>query len=76
MKFKTNAKCAGCSSAILNGVRSKFPNAQWSLDLESADKVLEVHGLPEDAATARQVEKTIEETGFKGAWITEDRIAR
>lgn len=70
MQFKTNAKCAGCSTAILNGVRSRFPNAQWSLDLESTDKVLECHGIPEDAETARQIEKTIEETGFKGSWIT------
>lgn len=73
MKFKTNAKCEGCSSSILSGVRSKFPNAEWSLDLESADKVLEAHGLPENAETAAQVEKTIEETGFKGSWIQSER---
>ena len=38
------------------------------MELESADKVLEVHGLPENAETAAQVEKTIAETGFKGSW--------
>lgn len=69
MKFKTNAKCGGCKTAILNGVQAKFPNAEWSLDLDSADKVLEVHGLPEDGATAAEIEKTISETGFKGSWI-------
>lgn len=69
MKFKTNAKCEGCSSTILAGMNSKFPNAQWSLDLNSADKVLECHGLPEDAEHAAQVEAAIAETGFKGAWI-------
>ena len=69
MKFKTNAKCAGCSTAILAAVRTKFPDAQWDLDLNSADKVLEAHGRPDDADTAAQVEKTIEETGFKGSWI-------
>ena len=71
MKFKTNAKCAGCSSAILGAVRSRFPNQEWSLDLSTEDKVLEMHGVPDDAEKAAQVVKTIEETGFKGAWITQ-----
>ena len=71
MKFKTNAKCGGCSSAILGAVRSKFPNQEWSLDLNSADKVLEMHGVDDDPETAAQVVKTIEETGFKGAWLTQ-----
>ena len=69
MKFKTNAKCGGCKAAILNAVQEKFPNAQWSLDLDSADRLLEVHGLPEDTDTAAQVVKTLEETGFKGSWL-------
>lgn len=70
MKFKTNARCAGCKSAILDAVNKKFPDAEWNLDLDNADKILEVHGLPEDAATAEQVIKTLEETGFKGSWLT------
>lgn len=69
MKFKTNAKCTGCSARILDAVRAKFPDQEWSLDLDSADKVLENHGVPEDAAQAAQVEKALEETGFKGSWI-------
>lgn len=69
MKFKTNARCAGCKTAIMNAVQTKFPNAEWSMDLENADKILEVHGIPEDAEHAAQVEKTLEETGFKGSWI-------
>lgn len=69
MKFKTNAKCAGCKSAIIAGVSKKFPDAQWDLDLDSADKVLEVHGLPEDGETAAKVEAAIAETGFKGTWL-------
>lgn len=71
MKFKTNAKCAGCSSAILGAVRSRFPNQEWSLDLSTEDKVLEMHGVPDDAEKAAQVVKTIEKTGFKGSWITQ-----
>ncbi len=70
MQFKTNAKCAGCSSAILNAMQTKFPNEKWTLDLNTADKVLECHGVPDDAEKAAQVIKTLEETGFKGSWIT------
>ena len=69
MKFKTNAKCMGCSTAILGAVRTKFPDAEWSLDLESADKVLEMHGVDYDADKAAEVIKTIEETGFKGSLL-------
>ena len=69
MLFKTNAKCGGCKNAILSEMNKRFPDAQWDLDLDSTDKVLEVHGLPENAETAAQVEKAIEETGSEGAWI-------
>lgn len=69
MQFKTNANCAHCEAQILAGMRSRFPNGQWSMDLESADKVLEVHGIPEDAEHAAKVEAAIAETGFKGSWI-------
>ncbi len=69
MKFKTNAKCAGCSGAILGAVRAKFPNAEWSLDLENVDKVLECHGIPDDPEQAARIIKTIEETGFQGSWL-------
>ena len=69
MKFKTNAKCAGCSAAILKAMNAEFPNEEWTLDLTTADKVLENHGVPEDAAKAAQVIKTLEETGFKGSGI-------
>ena len=52
MKFKTNARCEGCKAKILEAVGRKFPNAEWSMDLENADKVLEVHGVPEDSEHA------------------------
>lgn len=71
MKFKTNARCAGCSAAILKAMNAKFPDEEWTLDLDNADKILENHGIPADAAKAAEVIKTLEETGFKGSWITE-----
>lgn len=69
MRFKTNAKCAGCSETILREMNSRFPDAQWSMDLDDADKVLQCHGLPEDEPHARQVEAALAEIGFKGSWI-------
>lgn len=72
MKFKTNAICKGCKATILEAMKSKFPDAEWDMDMESADKYLMVHGIPEDSDTAAQVEKTLEETGFKGAWVQND----
>ncbi len=69
MQFKTNAKCAGCEAAIISAVKNRFPNAEWHLHLDTADKILECHGIPEDAEKAAQIVKTIEETGFKGSWI-------
>lgn len=72
MKFKTNAKCGGCKAAIMSAVEQRFPNMKWSMDLESADKVLECHGIPDDAAKAAEIVKTIEETGFKGSWLPAD----
>ena len=69
MQFKTNAKCAGCTSAIISAVKKDFPNAELSLDLESEDKVLHVHGIPENKENAAKIERNIEEAGFKGAWL-------
>lgn len=72
MQFKTNAKCAGCSSAILTAVRGEFPGQEWSLDLSSEDKILENHGVPDNDVQAMQVLKIIEDTGFKGSWLKKD----
>lgn len=71
MKFKTNAKCEGCSAAIIDGVSKEFPNAQLSLDLNTADKVLEVWGIPEDDEHAARVEAAIAATGFTGSRIVQ-----
>lgn len=70
MDFKTNAKCAGCVAEITGTLKAKFPDGKFQIDLESADKVLHVHGVPEDSEHAAQIVNAIEEAGFKGAWIT------
>ena len=70
MDFKTDAQCKNCVAAIKRAVNSKFPDAELNLELESADKVLHVHGIPEDAEHAAQVESAIREAGFTGSWLT------
>lgn len=70
MDFKTNAKCQDCVAAIKREVKRKFPDADLNLELESSDKVLHVHGIPEDSEHASQVESAIKEAGFQGSWLT------
>lgn len=72
MKFKTNAKCGGCKAAIMGAVQQRFPNMEWTMDLDNADKILECHGIPDDSAKAAEIVKTIEETGFQGNWLPAD----
>lgn len=70
MQFKTNIACKNCGAAVINAVKQKFPNAELEVDLESADKVLHVHGIPENSEYAAQVESAIKEAGFEGSWLT------
>lgn len=70
MDFKTNAKCQDCVQAIIDKVHSKFPDAELKLDLENDDKVLHVHGIPEDSEHATKIENAIKEAGFEGSWLT------
>lgn len=65
MKFKTNAKCGGCSATILATVRALFPESRADLDLASPDKILTVSGIPEDAETAGRLAAAIAASGFQ-----------
>ena len=42
MKFKTNAKCGGCVSAIGEKLNSVIQTDEWHIDLNTPDKILEV----------------------------------
>lgn len=74
MDFKTNAKCSDCEATIKTAVRSKFPDAELNFEIQNSDKVLRVHGLPEDSLHASQIESAIKEAGFHGSWIQEGGI--
>lgn len=43
LRFKTSLKCGGCVKAITPGLESLTSIENWSVDLESPDKVLEVN---------------------------------
>lgn len=48
-KFKTNAKCGGCVSAIGAKLNELIPADSWRIDLASPDKVLYVTAdLPDE----------------------------
>lgn len=60
-RFKTNAKCGGCVAAIGAKLNKLMSDKDWSIDLKSPDKVLEVTAdVPSDAILA-----AVKEAGFK-----------
>lgn len=63
MKFKTNAKCAGCTSAIVSALASVAPASDWQFDLTSPDKTLTYVGS--DAIDSDKVVAIIGKVGFK-----------
>lgn len=61
MKFKTNAKCGGCVAAIGSQLNKLVKDNEWSIDLKSPEKVLEVTAdVPADKIIA-----AVTEAGFK-----------
>ena len=61
MKFKTNAKCGGCVAAIGAKLNKLVKEDEWSVDLKSPDKVLEVTAdVPADKIIA-----AVTDAGFK-----------
>ena len=66
MKFKTNAKCGGCTAAITKALESIAPAEMWEFDLESPDRTLTFKG-EEDPELAGRIIRTIENAGFKAS---------
>ena len=61
MRFKTNAKCGGCVAAIGAKLNKLVKEDQWSIDLKSPEKVLEVTAdIPAGTVIA-----AVTEAGFK-----------
>lgn len=61
MRFKTNAKCGGCVSAIGAKLNTILSSDDWSINLADPDKVLEVKvDIAPEIVVA-----TVKEAGFK-----------
>ncbi len=66
-KFKTNAKCGGCTAKIDTELSKILPSGTWSFDLSSPDKVLSVKtDIP-----SGDIVKAVENAGYKAAVLTE-----
>lgn len=44
LRFKTNARCGGCQSAIIGALSCLAPMSDWEMDLTSPDKILTYTG--------------------------------
>ena len=61
MKFKTNAKCGGCVASIGAKLNEVITEDEWSIDLQSPDKILEVTAdIP-----AQAIIDVVAKAGFK-----------
>ncbi|MBE5032455.1 heavy-metal-associated domain-containing protein [Gallalistipes aquisgranensis] len=60
-KFKTNAKCGGCVARIGEHLNRIMEPGQWSVNLDSGDKILTVTA---DVPTETIVE-TVRQSGYK-----------
>jgi len=63
MKFKTNAKCAGCVGAIKRGLSVLAPAEEWNIDLDSNDRILTYTGT-KDIPSA-EIVRMVEGAGFQ-----------
>lgn len=69
MRFKTNAKCGGCTAAILKALAGIAPESVWEFDLSSPDKTLTYVG-DAPAPDAAAVVSAIEKAGFKASMLS------
>ncbi|MCM1291910.1 MAG: heavy-metal-associated domain-containing protein [Prevotella sp.] len=69
MKFKTNAKCQGCASAIRSALAEIAPAQSWDFDLQSPDKTMTYKDSDNDTELAAKIISAVEKAGFKAELI-------
>lgn len=52
MRFKTNARCGGCTAIITDALSVLAPKEEWTIDLQTPDKILSHTGSTDVDATA------------------------
>ncbi|MDK2842294.1 MAG: copper chaperone [Anaerophaga sp.] len=62
LKFKTNIKCNGCINAVTPFLDKSNNISDWSVDLESPDRILTIKTEEGDAD---EVKELLNEAGYK-----------
>lgn len=60
LKFKTNIKCGGCIATVTPFLDGEEKISEWSVDLESADRILTV----QTTETAADISQLIKNAGY------------
>lgn len=61
MRFKTTAKCGGCVAAIRSKLGDLISDSDWSIDLDSPDKILTVTADVSESV----IKEALESAGLK-----------
>lgn len=66
LKFRTSAKCGGCTAKIDGELSKILPAGSWSFDLSSPDKTLTVMDSPVEAA---KIAQAVQAAGYRAEEI-------
>lgn len=66
LKFRTSAKCGGCTAKIDGELTKILPAGSWSFDLSSPDKTLTVTDSPVEAA---KIAQAVQAAGYRAEEI-------
>ena len=69
LKFRTNAKCSGCTAKIDAELSKLLPAASWSFDLSSPDRTLTVAA---GSVTADRIAAAVETAGYRAELLPGD----
>lgn len=67
VKFKTTIKCSGCVGTVTPYLNEAVGASNWSVDLQSPDKVLTVNTAGQEKEG--EVIKKLQEAGYKAEKI-------
>jgi len=62
LKFKTTLKCAGCQEKVTEGLNNIASIQDWSVDLDSAEKILTVRASED---VEQEVKTVFQTKGFE-----------
>ena len=62
LQFKTNIKCGACVEKAGKALNEASEIKEWSVDVNSSDKILTVKG---DNISQEMVEQTLDKAGYK-----------